>query len=178
METELVLELPNDLRTIEHAVDYVMERCSSCRAYARRVQFNFRVGLTEALSNAMLYGNEQDPKKRVRVEVRVGEEAITARVADQGEGFDPGDVPDPTAPTNLMKSGGRGLFLMRKLMDEVHFNDQGNVVTLVLRLEGPGEGNGESGIEEGDGEPEVGEGGPGSASGHEGEGPPSGGAVG
>lgn len=143
METELVLELPNDLRTIEHAVDYVMDRCSSCRDYARRVQFNFRVGLTEALSNAMLYGNEQDPSKRVRVEVRVGERAITARVADQGDGFDPGDVPDPTAPTNLMKSGGRGLFLMRKLMDEVHFNDQGNVVTLILRLDGGDECDGE-----------------------------------
>lgn len=171
METELVLELPNDLRTIEHAVEYVMERCSSCRDYARRVQFNFRVGLTEALSNAMLYGNEQDPSKRVRVEVRMGDRSITARVADQGEGFDPGDVPDPTAPTNLMKSGGRGLFLMRKLLDEVHFNEQGNVVTLVLRL-GP-----EDTGEEGEDVPR-GAGGDGRRGGGERDGRPSGGASG
>jgi serine/threonine-protein kinase RsbW len=96
---------------------------------------NFRVGLTEALSNAMLYGNGHDPSKRVRVEISVDNGAITARITDQGCGFDPAAVPDPTAPENLMKPGGRGLFLMRELLDEVKFNDEGNCVTLVLRLE-------------------------------------------
>ena len=134
MDTELVLELPNDLRTIEHAVEYVMQRCAGCAEYERRLRLNFRVGLTEALSNAMLYGNEQDPDKRVRVEVTVGEEAITAQVTDQGNGFDPSRVPDPTAPENVTKPGGRGLFLMRELLDEVRFNEEGNSVTLVLRF--------------------------------------------
>ena len=136
METELVLELPNDLRAIEHAVDYVMQRCGSCRDYERKLRLNLRVGLTEALSNAMLYGNEQDPDKRVRVEVTVGADAITARVTDEGPGFDPARIPDPTTPANVVKAGGRGLFLMRELMDEVHFNERGNSVTLVLRLQG------------------------------------------
>ncbi len=140
MDNELVLELPNDLRTIEHAVEYVMQRCSGCDEYARKLRLNFRVGLTEALSNAMLYGNEDDPRRKVRVEVSVGDRAITARVRDEGPGFDPGDVPDPTAPGNLKKAGGRGLFLMRKLMDEVHYNEQGNEVTLVLRLDDSPEG--------------------------------------
>jgi anti-sigma regulatory factor (Ser/Thr protein kinase) len=112
VDQELILELPNDIRTIEHAVDYVMRHCSTCCDYARRLNLNFRVGLTEALSNAMLYGNASDPRKRVRVEVdiRVGEV--------------------------ISKTGGRGIFLMKALMDEVRFNDQGNSVTLVLRLEG------------------------------------------
>jgi serine/threonine-protein kinase RsbW len=135
METELVLELPNDLRQIEHAVEYVMQRCAACQTHGRKLRLNFRVSLTEALSNAMLYGNERDPEKRVRVEVIVGEREIKARVTDEGAGFDPGRIPDPTAPDNLEKSGGRGLFLMRELMDEVHFNERGNQVTLVLRLE-------------------------------------------
>ncbi len=144
METELVLELPSDLRTIEHAVEYVMERCAACREQARARQLNFRVGLTEALSNAMLYGNARDPRKRVRIEVTVGREAIRAQVTDEGEGFDPSEVPDPTRPPHLEKTGGRGLFLMRELMDEVHFNERGNSVTLVLRLEnGEAEENGE-----------------------------------
>jgi serine/threonine-protein kinase RsbW len=136
MDKELILELPNDIRSIEHAVEYVMRHCSTCCNYARRFNLNFRVGLTEALSNAMLYGNASDPEKRVRVEVtiRVGEVAV--RVTDQGVGFDPTTVPDPTLPDNISKSGGRGIFLMRSLMDEVKFNDQGNSVTLVLRLEG------------------------------------------
>ncbi len=136
MDQELILELPNDIRSIEHAVEYVMRHCSTCCDYARRFNLNFRVGLTEALSNAMLYGNNSDPQKRVRVEVTVRVEEIAVRVTDQGVGFDPTTVPDPTLPDNISKSGGRGIFLMRSLMDEVRFNDQGNSVTLVLRLEG------------------------------------------
>jgi anti-sigma regulatory factor (Ser/Thr protein kinase) len=135
MDTELVLELPNDVCAIPRAVAYVLRRCSCCEQHARKLRLNFRVGLTEALSNAMLYGNTEDPGKRVRVEVILSPSTITARVTDQGEGFDPRGVPDPTTPENLTKPGGRGLFLMKELLDEVRFNDQGNSVTLVLRLE-------------------------------------------
>jgi serine/threonine-protein kinase RsbW len=130
----LVLEIPNDVRTIETAVEYVMERCGDCCEEARRLNLNFRVGLSEALSNAMLYGNDSDPLKRVRVEVTMGAECITACVTDEGTGFDPSNVPDPTTAANLFKSGGRGIFLMRALMDEVMYNDRGNSVTLILRL--------------------------------------------
>ena len=136
MDQELILELPNDIRSIEHAVEYVMRHCSTCCDYARRFNLNFRVGLTQALSNAMLYGNDSDPQKRVRVEVTVRVEEIAVRITDQGVGFDPTTIPDPTLPDNISKSGGRGIFLMRSLMDEVKFNDQGNSVTLGLRLEG------------------------------------------
>ena len=135
MENELVLELPTDIRSIEHAVEYVVQRCPDCARHAGRVRLNFRVGLTEALSNAMLYGNGHDPSKRVRVEVSLSEGRIEARVTDQGNGFNPAAVPDPTSPENLFKCGGRGLFLMRQLLDEVSFNDRGNQVRLVLRLD-------------------------------------------
>lgn len=135
MRRDLVLELPTDVRSIEHAVDYVIGRCPSCAEQARRLQLNFRVGLTEALSNAMLYGNSRDPSKSVLVEIAFQLGRIQARVTDQGPGFDPKAVPDPTNPENLTKPCGRGLFLMRKLLDEVWYNDQGNQVTLVLKLE-------------------------------------------
>ncbi len=135
MDQELILELPNDVRSIGHAVDYVMSHCSDCCAYARRLNLNFRVGLTEALSNAMLYGNDQDPGKRVKVEITVRGEEVTARITDEGRGFDPTTIPDPTLPDNLDKPGGRGIFLMKALMDEVRFNEEGNSVTLILRLE-------------------------------------------
>ena len=134
MGKELVLELPNDLQQIERAVEYVMQRCAECEAHGRRLRLNFRVSLTEALSNAMLYGNERDPRKRVRVEVIVGEREITARITDEGVGFDPRHVPDPTVPDNLQRTCGRGLYLMRELMDEVYYNERWNQVTLVLRL--------------------------------------------
>jgi serine/threonine-protein kinase RsbW len=134
MAPDLVFDLPNDLASIEEAVDFVMERCSGCGEDPRKLRLNLRVGLAEALANAMLYGNARDPSKRVKVEVAFHESVITARVTDEGKGFDPYHLPDPTAPSNLMKPEGRGIFLMRKLLDEVHFNDQGNSVTLVLRL--------------------------------------------
>ncbi len=134
MPQDLVLDLPNDLASIEEAVDFVMDRCSSCSEEPRKLRLNLRVGLSEALANAMLYGNDRDPGKRVKVEVAFQNTAITARVTDEGRGFNPYHIPDPTCAGNLLKSQGRGIFLMRKLLDEVHFNDRGNSVTLVLRL--------------------------------------------
>ena len=145
MAPDLVLDIPNDLSSIEEAVDHVLQRCTVCGQHPRRVRLNLRVGLTEALANAMLYGNDRDPSKRVRMEVAFQESAITARITDEGSGFDPVCVPDPTRPANVTKACGRGIFLMRQLLDEVHFNDQGNSVTLVLRLPQEGARNGPDG---------------------------------
>lgn len=131
---DLVLDLPNDLASIEEAVDAVLEHCAFCGANRGGVRLKLRVGLWEALANAVLYGNGADPAKRVRVEVAVRESAILARVTDQGMGFDPDSVPDPTQPENLMRAEGRGIFLMRKLLDDVCYNHRGNSVTLVVRL--------------------------------------------
>ena len=134
MDNQLVFEIPTDVRSIQDAVEHVMQRCNSCKAYEDRLRLNFRVGLTEALSNAMLYGNAHDPSKHVRVEVTLDDGRLEARITDQGTGFDPSAIPDPTAPENLLKDGGRGVFLMRQLLD-VSYNDPGNQVTLVLTLE-------------------------------------------
>ncbi len=134
MEKQLVIELPSDLQCIEETVEFVVSRCASCEEVARKLRFNFRVCLAEALSNAMIYGNGRDPSKRVQVEIVLEEGRLVARVTDEGTGFDPSGVPDPTTPQNLRKVGGRGLFLMRKLMDDVRYNDRGNSVTLTLHL--------------------------------------------
>ena len=134
MASDLVLDIPNDLASIEEAVDFVLERCSGCGDDQRSLRLNLRVGLSEALANAMLYGNGPDPSKRVKVEVAFQGSTITARVTDEGRGFDPCHLQDPTCTANILKGKGRGIFLMRKLLDEVYFNDRGNSVTLVLRL--------------------------------------------
>jgi len=138
MDRDLVLELPTDVQSIENAVEYVMSRCATCAEHAKRLNLNFRVGLTEALCNAMLYGNAHDRSKRVLVEVTMAEGRLQAIVKDQGAGFDPASIPDPTRPENLTRPCGRGVFLMRQLLDEVWYNDRGNEVTLVLRLESGG----------------------------------------
>lgn len=132
-EARFSLELPSDLRLIEATVGYLEGRCRAYAFEGSRLDLNFRVGVTEALANAVLYGNKSDPRKIVSVEISLDPEKVVIHVADQGNGFDPRSVRDPTEPENLHATGGRGLFLIRKLMDEIEYNDRGNAVRMVLR---------------------------------------------
>lgn len=132
MQLDYVLELPNDLRAIERSVEYLMDRARAVGFDDDRLRLNFRVGLTEALANAMLYGNCRDPRKRVRIEALLSPEQISVQVTDEGRGFDPESILDPTLPSNRLRAGGRGLFLIRKLMDRVEFNERGNAIRMVL----------------------------------------------
>jgi serine/threonine-protein kinase RsbW len=131
------IELPSDLGLIEQAVEYLESRLREFAYDGSRLTLNFRVGITEALANAMLYGNGSDASKHVRLDVSLDPECVSVLVADEGPGFDPGGVPDPTAPANRERSGGRGIFLLRRLMDEVQFNACGNAVRLVLYRDEP-----------------------------------------
>jgi serine/threonine-protein kinase RsbW len=132
MQLEYVLELPNDLRAIEHSVNYLTDKAREVGFDNDRLRLNFRVGLTEALANAMLYGNSRDPQKSVRVVACLTSHEIRVQVTDEGRGFDPDTVLDPTLPANRFRPGGRGIFLIRQLMDRVEFNDRGNSITMIL----------------------------------------------
>ena len=82
--------------------------------------FDVSVAVRESVVNAIKHGNKNDQSKRVVVEFStVPRDQMTVRVQDQGEGFDPEDVPDPLSPENLMKGSGRGIFLIRRFMDEM-----------------------------------------------------------
>jgi serine/threonine-protein kinase RsbW len=129
---EFFLEIPSDLRMIEGVVGYLVGRCRAEAFEGPRLDLNFRVGVTEALANAVLYGNRADPEKTIRIEVCLDQECIEVRVSDQGEGFDPSLIPDPTTPENLQAPTGRGIFLIRNLMDEAEFNERGNAIRMVL----------------------------------------------
>ena len=133
---ELEIELPNDLRAIEQSVEVVLDRGRQVGFNADRLRLNLRVGLTEALANAMLYGNGQDPRKRVYVEARLSRDHISIRVTDEGRGFDPGSIPDPTLPDRIARSCGRGIFLIRRLMDHVRYNERGNSIEMRLNAAG------------------------------------------
>jgi serine/threonine-protein kinase RsbW len=132
MQLDYLLELPNDLRAIERSVDYLTEKGREVGFDQDRLRLNFRVGLTEALANAMLYGNCRDPRKRVKVEAIFSAREIRVQITDEGHGFDPEKVMDPTIPANRVRPGGRGIFLIRKLMDRVEFNEMGNSITMTL----------------------------------------------
>lgn len=92
--------------------------------------FGIRVALEEAIVNAVRHGNEEDPGRKVRLEFRIEPGLLQAAVEDEGAGFEPADLPDPLAPENLEKPGGRGVFLIRHYMTSVQFNERGNRVTL------------------------------------------------
>jgi serine/threonine-protein kinase RsbW len=100
--------------------------------------FAVRIALVEAVVNALTHGHRGDPGKRVRVSYLLSAEQVVAEVVDEGPGFDPQRVPDPLAPENLERPGGRGLLLMRSFMTWVRFNGRGNCVTLYRRRSGPG----------------------------------------
>jgi serine/threonine-protein kinase RsbW len=132
MQLDYVLELPNDLRAIEQSVDYLTDKGLEVGFDYDRLRLNFRVGLTEALANAMLYGNCRDPQKRVRLEAHLSP-VRDPQVTDEGRGFDPDAVLDPTLPANRARTGGRGIFLIHQLMDRVEYNERGNSITMILR---------------------------------------------
>lgn len=98
--------------------------------------YRLLVAGTEAINNGILHGNKSDPRKKVFVKCTVKDSELVLLVKDQGNGFKPEEVPDPLEEKNLMKTSGRGIFLMRSLMDEVTFSvtPDGTIVELVIDL--------------------------------------------
>ena len=133
LPVELALDIPSDLALVGTAVDLIAGHCHSGPLSRRRVQFNLRTALAEALANAIRYGNNLNPAKLVEIRVTVAAAVVEVRVTDEGGGFDPARLPDPTTPDNIEREDGRGLFVIRHLVDQVTFNKRGNVVCLTLR---------------------------------------------
>ena len=131
----LDLRIPSDVQHIEGIVVQVVRRCEELRFPAKQLSLNIRVALTEALSNAILRGNADDATKEVRVRVEFVDGRLIVEVEDEGIGFDlEACTEDPTTPENIGREDGRGLYLMRALMDRVErFRTDGNVVRLTLQ---------------------------------------------
>ncbi|MEJ7812925.1 MAG: ATP-binding protein [Gemmatimonadaceae bacterium] len=132
--TSFDLEIPSDVRHIESIVDLVQRVCRELAFPARQCSLNVPVALSEALSNAILRGNQRDPSKPVRVRFNSDGDRLVVEIVDQGAGFDlQRSTRDPTRPENLTREDGRGLFLMKSLMDRIErYNQGGNVVRMVM----------------------------------------------
>jgi serine/threonine-protein kinase RsbW len=129
------LDIPSDVQYIEKVVEMVQRECEIMRYGPRQTMLNVPVALSEALSNAILRGNREDPAKQVHVMARVDANSLVIEVRDEGAGFDLDECTlDPTTPDHVDREDGRGLFLMRKLMDRVERFDagRGNIVRLTL----------------------------------------------
>lgn len=107
-----------------------MMRWMLVAGYSAEQIFAMRLSMDEAIVNALKHGNRYDRSKKITVAYEVNGKHVIARVEDQGDGFDPNRVPDPTASENLDRPSGRGLMLMRHFMTSVDYNAQGNAVTL------------------------------------------------
>lgn len=95
--------------------------------------FSIQLAMEEALVNAIKHGNRMDAAKKVRVHCEMSPELLRVEVEDEGEGFDPSQVPDPTDPEQIENPHGRGILLMRTFMSRVEYNETGNRVLLEKR---------------------------------------------
>ena len=122
--------LSDNIRMIESFIDNAKERFN----LTDDIYGNIMIAVTESVNNAIRHGNKGDSKKNVDLSLNLNDGAIVFWVKDQGEGFDYSNLPDPTAPENIDKPGGRGIFLMKHLSDEVNFHDDGCTVELVFYI--------------------------------------------
>jgi len=132
-ETDLIeLVLPNDLQSARQAEARILEQLARCR-YKAEISFAIKLALEEALTNAVKHGNDNDASKQLVVRYSVDPERTVIMVRDEGHGFAPTNVPDPTSDENLERPSGRGIMLMHAYMTRVHFNRAGNEVWMLKR---------------------------------------------
>lgn len=124
-------ELPPDVKGIPAVLEELVRRGRAAGFPPRRLRFNLRIGVCEALANAIRHGGSETDAS-VRVNAVFSAEIIEVTITDAGRGFDPANLPDPTEPENLTLTTGRGVFLIRKLMDHVEYNAVGNSLRMVL----------------------------------------------
>ena len=126
------LALPSDVSEVEPAVELMARHCFAGQAPSARTAFRLRVTLAEALSNAILRGNNQDPGKRVWVRAELSATVIRLSVRDEGDGCDAARRTEPALPSDVEDDGGRGLFIIKSLADRVEFDDRGNTIWMTL----------------------------------------------
>ncbi len=115
-------------------VETFVEKVAKKYAISPNVYGNILISLTEAVTNAIKHGNCNDSEKNVTLNLEYKPQVLSFIVSDQGPGFDFENLPDPTSPENLLRIGGRGVFLMRQLSDGVSFHDDGRTVEIRFQL--------------------------------------------
>lgn len=92
------------------------------------------ISLTEAVNNAIIHGNKADERKKVRINMQQSLREFAVSVSDEGAGFDPDDIPDPTKPENLECCGGRGVMIMTSLADKLFYRNNGSTVEMIFNI--------------------------------------------
>jgi serine/threonine-protein kinase RsbW len=124
-----MLRLPSSPNSIKHIEVFAQDLADRYPIGPEKYP-NLLISLTEAVNNAICHGNKYDEKKYVNIALREKLKGLAIRVSDEGPGFNPVDVPDPTTSENISKLGGRGVFLIRQLSDNVHFLNEGRTIEM------------------------------------------------
>ena len=124
--------IDNNLKAARNITEQVLDMART-HGYRSDALFAIKLAMEEALVNAVRHGNGNVPGKSVYVEFDVDPHRTEIRITDEGDGFRPSDLPDPTVDENIQKPNGRGVMLIRAYMDAVDFNEKGNSVHMVKR---------------------------------------------
>ena len=101
-----------------HKVERLLEEVNNESGLEIEKFVNFQIAVSEALVNAIVHGNKEDKNKKVFCEIECADKHMTVRIKDEGEGFDLNEIPDPTSSENILKEHGRGVFIIRSLVDD------------------------------------------------------------
>ena len=131
---EITVIIPSSLKELSR-IERLAGKIAREMNLSEDQQDNFSIAVTEAVGNAIIHGNKKNPKKKVRIIFTPGEDQIKVSVTDQGKGFDLNKISNPLDPKNLMKESGRGIFILKTLMDEVSFSfsPKGTTVNFVMK---------------------------------------------
>jgi len=128
-----VLTVPSELKSIKEVSDKIVAVLQT-KNIDKDIIFDIRLSLEEAVRNAIVHGNKTNKDLKTRVSYQLDSDKLSLIVEDQGSGFKPESLPDPTLEENLTREKGRGVYLMIHLMDEVKYSERGNSVTMTKRL--------------------------------------------
>ena len=128
-----IIEISSNLKSIKSVINDLLSHLQSLKASEADV-FDIRLCLEEVLINAIKHGNKFNENYKVRISSIFNNDSIIISVEDQGNGFDHNKVPDPAKEENLLRTGGRGIFLIKHLMDKVEFNKKGNIIKMTKQL--------------------------------------------
>lgn len=126
---EDTLVIDSDIQNIAN-IEKLIDNQSSILKFDDDVYGKLLLAVVEAVNNAIVHGNKSDISKKVTINYIIDNNCITYTISDEGNGFDPNNIPDPTTMENLVKDCGRGIYLMKHLSDTIEFSNNGSTVTL------------------------------------------------
>ncbi len=131
------MQISSEIKNIRIASAEIIDYINKVKGnISKDTLFDIKLCVEEAVRNAILHGNKSDKNLTIDISYVIEGDKIKVTIEDKGNGFNVGDLPNPTNMENLYKESGRGVYIMRRLMDRVDYNEKGNCVTMEKKLEG------------------------------------------